>query len=141
MEKYTSFFKKHFISIGGATIVILIIALFSIQSGCETKRFNQTIDNRSTDANKAVQEAANANNAAINASIERRAEDALREKVIEPKLDAARRSSQNSKAELDAARKTYNEKKNNPSNLSRSRADNCRDLSALFPNVVFEDCQ
>jgi len=140
MEKLTAFFKKHIISIVGAAIVLSIIAFFSIQSGCETKEFNQTVDKHRNQANKAVQEAANAQNQATNTSIERRTEDTIREKTITPKLDGARRRSQNSKAELEAARKTYNEQKSNTSNLSRLPADNCIDLGSLFPDVRFEDC-
>lgn len=141
MEVIKSFCKKNVISIIGGTTVLLIIAFFSIQSGCETKQFNQTVDNRSIQANKAVQEAANAQNAAINSSIERQTEDAVREKIIAPKLGEARRRSQNSKAALDAEKQKYSNAKNNISNLSNSDADNCRELSRLFPNVRFEDCQ
>lgn len=141
MENLKSTFKRYWISVVGAGVVLLIIAIFWLGGVLETKQFNRTVDNQQTQSNKAVREAINANNSAVNASIERRTEDAVRETTIKPKLTDVRRQSQISKAELDAAKRRYENAKINSSNLSSSDADNCRKLRELFPNTKFADCQ
>ena len=140
-NKLKTFLKSHLWMIIIVGLAVAAIAFFSIQTGCETKQFNQTVGNRRNEANKAVQEAVNANNAAVNISIERQVEDGMREQTITPELGRRRRNSENSKTALEEARKTHHEKKNDTSNLSRSESDNCRELAGLFPDIRFEDCQ
>ena len=139
MNKLKTIFKTHWISIVGASIVIFILLIGYL--GCQTNELQQTVDNQTNQANKAVREAANHNNAAVNASIERRSEDAYREKVITPKLEQTRRKSQNSKAEIEKAEKEFQNAKTNRSNLNRSIADNCAELSRLYPDTTFQYCQ
>ena len=139
-NKLKTFLKPHLGLIVLIALAVFAFTIFFVQSGCETAEFNRAIDNQSNQSNKAVQEAVNANNAAVNVSIERRTEDAVREQVITPKLEQSRRRSANSAIALEAARKTYNEKKTHTANLSTSDADNCRELLRLFPNVRFADC-
>jgi hypothetical protein len=142
MNNLKSLFKKHLISIVGGSIVVLILVIGYLGCGpTEGERLQQTVTNQSNQVNEAVQEAANARDVAANASIERLTTDAVREKTITPKLGASRRKSQQSKADLRKARKTYNEKQNDTSLLSNSDSDNCRKLAELFPNVRFADCR
>ena len=141
MEKLKSFLNSYFWLIVVFILLITGIFTFLIASLLEQSNFEKTISNQSVEAKKAVQEANNANTNAANSDIERRTEDVMREKTITPKLDSARRKSQNSSRELEKARKSYNEKKNNTDHLSNSDADNCRELLSLFPDIRFEDCQ
>jgi predicted negative regulator of RcsB-dependent stress response len=138
MEKLKSFCKKHIISIIGSVVVILILVIGYL--GCGTDQLQQTVTTQQTASNTAVQQAANAQNAAVNASIERQVEDGLRNKVITPKLDDARRRSQNSKTELKRARQQLNETTKNLYNTNASRIANCAELERLHPDTRFEYC-
>src|SRR5207237_8566480 len=77
-------------------------------------------------------EASNSNANAANFNVERRTEDGVREKVIKPKLEAARRNSQNSQAELDKAKRKYENENTNHQNLNSTQSDNCDDLHPLL---------
>lgn len=139
MKNFTSFCKKHFVSILGAAIVVLILAVGYL--GCRRDEIQETITEQRTGSQNAVREAANASNAAVNASAVRQVEDGLRNKIIAPKLDHARRQSQNSKAAVLRAEKEIQNAKTNLSNLNRTIADNCAELGRLFPDTQFEYCR
>lgn len=141
MENLKSILNQNFWLIVIVWLAVVASLVFWISSSpSDQEILDQTAANQSVEANKAVREAMNARDAAVNVSVERRTEDAARERIIKPKLDNARRQSRNSKAALEAARKTYNDKKSNTENLSASNADNCAALGRLFPNVRFDDC-
>lgn len=88
-----------------------------------------------------TREAANASANAANAAITRAVEDGVREKVIIPKLETARRNSSNSKTALNAAKRKYENEKLHPENLNSKLSDNCAALRRLFPNTAFDDCR
>ena len=135
-------FNKYFWLIALVWVIAIGAFVFWLASGpSEDEVLQQTVTNQQTEANKAVQQAANHNSAAVNASIERRSEDAVREKVITPKLNDLRRRSQNSKRELEKTQKDYQNAKTNLSNLNRSVTDNCSELKRLYPDTRFEYCQ
>ncbi|HEY0051189.1 MAG TPA: hypothetical protein VGB68_17980 [Pyrinomonadaceae bacterium] len=102
--------------------------------------FNSTVQNNRTQSQTAVTEAQNAQQKAGGFAVERQIEDGLREKVIAPKLETARRNSQNSKSDLERSKKKYFDETKNTQNLSANRADNCRDLNELFANTNFQYC-
>ena len=139
MEKFKEFTNQYFWLIFIAFAALMIVVIVSIYPLFNS--VDKTITNQPNESKKAVQEANNANRGVANFDIERRTEDVIREKTIAPKLEKLRRNSQNSKTEVEKARKTYNEKKNDTSNLSNSDADNCSKLKNLFPNIRFQDCQ
>lgn len=124
----------------GFLILISVLANRVYQNYTAAK-FEKTITGQNIEADKAKNEAANANANTANFDIERRTEDVVRTQTIAPKLETARRKSQNSKIELEKARKTYNETNKNLHNANASRADNCLELANLFPDIRFEDCQ
>lgn len=127
-------------------IVLIAVALvgigtFFIAGVYQEKKFDQTVTNQRTEANKSLQESRTESGVAANYSIERRTEDAIREKTIAPKLGEARRRSDNSKTNLETAKKNYELKKFDTENLTSDDSLNCRNLAELFPNVEFESCQ
>lgn len=132
--------KKHLPAFIALALIVLIVAGFWFAGYLSEKRFDAGIDNLSTGSQTAVREAANAQNAAVNSEVERSIEDAVREKVIAPKLDVARRNSNNSKTTLEKARRKYSDEKITHKNISSSVTDNCLKLRELYPNTRFDYC-
>ncbi len=132
--------KKHLPAFIALALIVLIVAGFWFAGYLSEKSFDAGIDNLSTGSQTAVREAANAQNAAVNSEVERSIEDAVREKVIAPKLDVARRNSNNSKTTLEKARRKYSDEKITHKNISNSRAANCEQLARLYPNTRFDYC-
>jgi hypothetical protein len=122
-----------------AAVVLIAFAVATTHQACSNAATERNIDSSRQQANTAVNQAARSEANAANASIERRSEDAVREKVIQPKLEAARRNSEQSKSALDEAKRKYNEK-TDPQTLNSSRADNCARLQRDFPDTNFEYC-
>lgn len=142
MDKLKTLYNKYFWLIALVWVIAIGAFIFWLASGPRSGEvLQQTVTNQTAAANKAVREAANAQNAAVNASIERRSEDAVREKVITPKLEQTRRRSQNSKVELEKTQKELENAKTNLSNLNRSISDNCAELERLYPDTDFQYCQ
>ena len=139
-EKIKTFLNQYFWLIFMIWLWIIFVVVFSLQSSCENTSFNKGVTDQNIEAGKAENEASNANTNAANFDVNRRTEDVIRAKTIAPKLEKARQNSQNSKIELEKARKTYNEKKNSTDNPSNSDADNCFELERLFANVRFDGC-
>jgi hypothetical protein len=127
-----------------AIITLAIIALgvfgFWFAGYLSEKSFDRQIDNLQTNSRTEVTEAANHQKAAANSEVERRTEDGVREKVIVPKLDVARRRSQSSKVELEKAKNKLKENEKNIHDLNASRAANCAELRRQFPDTRFEYC-
>jgi hypothetical protein len=125
------------------TIVVFALAIVAGYRACgdasQQRRANSNINSTRREANTAVNQAVLSEANAANASIERRSEDAVREKTIQPKLEQARRNSATSKTALDEAKRKYNEK-TDPQILNPSRADNCLRLQRDFPDTNFEYC-
>lgn len=140
MNKIKEILQKQFWLIAVFWLVLIFASLFWLFGKVETNQFNNAVNTSVNQANKAVKQAANAQTSAANFDIERRAEDVVREKTITPKLDAARGNSKDSQAALKKARKHYDEKKHDTTNLSRNSADNCLALRRLFPDTRFAYC-
>ena len=140
MNKLKELLNTYFWLIVIVFLIVVFVLTHSIYSNWQDGAANRTVSQQQTQANTAVKQGANAQNAAVNSDIERRSEDARREKTITPKLDESRRRSNSSKAELDAAKRRYENAKNNTANLSVDSIDNCRKLKELFPDVRFNDC-
>ena len=139
-EKLKTVLNQYFWLIVIVFLIVVAVLTYLISSVSEQSKFNGTISNQTSQANKAVQEATNANASAANFDTTRRTEDAIREKTIEPKLDAARRKSQTSKIEVEKARKQLENEKLNLQNLNRDVAANCAELKQLFPDTTFQYC-
>lgn len=142
MEKLKSFVNHYFWLIAAVLFVAMsAIFLISIVGSYKTAKFNKEIEKQNAEANTAIKDAQNNNTNAANFDIDRSQEDVIRAETIQPKLAHLRRQSRNSKLELTRTRKSYNEKKNDTSNLSNSDALNCLELNRLFTNVRFNDCR
>lgn len=138
MNKFAAFVKNYYWLIAVAIVIAGTIWLSGV---IEEKSFDNKISTQNAESNSAVSEAQNSAAVAANFSIERRSEDAVREKVITPKLETARRRSENSKNELETAKKQYENSKNNRMDTNRSVTDNCAQLARLYPDKKFEYCQ
>ncbi|HEX8637361.1 MAG TPA: hypothetical protein VF692_04815 [Pyrinomonadaceae bacterium] len=134
-------FKRYLPAIIALAVIVALVLVFWFVGYLSERKFDAAIDNLQTNSQNEVKQAANHNNAAINAQVTRQIEDGVREKVIKPKLDAARRSSESSKLNLEKARRKYSDEKINPTNLSSSAADNCARLANLYPDTKFEYCR
>lgn len=128
-----------------AGLVILVAVCSGIvfyQTSCRTTNaVQQAVENNRTGAQAAASESANAQKAAANSSVERRTEDAIREKTIKPRLEVVRQKSAQSAQEIKAATRKYENEKTNSQNLTVDNSDNCRKLRELFPNAQFDDCR
>lgn len=133
--------KKYLPAIICIVVLAALVFGFWFVGYLSEKSFDRQVDNLQTNSQTEVKQAANHSNAAINAQVTRQIEDGVRERVIKPKLDAARRSSESSKIEMEKARRKYNDEKNNPTNLTNSAADNCARLANLYPDTKFEYCR
>lgn len=116
------------------------LVVVALQSDCHEKRVDSTVRTQQTEAARQANIAAQSSTNANLSNEARQTEDRLREKVIAPKLEQARRRSADSKRELEKARKNLNDAKNNLHNLNVTRADNCLKLRELFPNERFDYC-
>lgn len=132
--------KKYLPAFASLALIVLIVAGFWFAGYLSEKSFNAGIDNLSNNSQTHVREAANAQNAAVNSEVERRTEDAVREKVITPKLGDARQNSNNSKTTLEKAKRTYSDEQITHKNISSSVIDNCLKLRELYPNTRFDYC-
>ena len=141
MEKFKSFLNSYFWLIALIFVLIIGVLVFSIASAYQEQSLQKSITAGVSEAGKAKNEAANANTDAANFDVNRRTEDVIREKTIAPKLDAARRRSNNSKLELEKAKRKLDETKKTLHNSNVSRADNCAELGQLFPDETFAYCQ
>ena len=112
MEKLKTFLNQYFWLIVVTFLALLAITVFTFYAVFDANSFDKTITDQITESKKAVGEANNANTNTEMSDTTRRSEDVIREKTIAPKLEKARRDSQNSKIELEKAKKTYNEKQN-----------------------------
>ncbi|MCD9186740.1 MAG: hypothetical protein LUM44_09920 [Pyrinomonadaceae bacterium] len=135
----TNFLKKYWIAFAAlfAAAILFLLISSGIES-CRTRQFDKTVDTIQTATENTLKEAAKDQKEADNSSIERRTEDAIRERVIKPKLDNVRRRSQTSKVELENLKK-----RNETKNLHNSNASldlNCAELKRLYPDAQFEYC-
>ncbi len=140
MNKFKKILNSYFYLLVIVGLILIAACAFSIKNWYDTREFNRAAAVQSIEANKAVQEAQNANNQAAVLDLERRTEDVLRDSVIEPKLNRSRRKSANSKIELQRAKQKYSDEKIIHKNISSSVVDNCLRLHRLFPAEKFEYC-
>lgn len=141
MNTIKLYFKQYLWLIILAGLLLLGTGVYFLGGYLEEKSFDKTVQTQTNQANTAVRESKIESGVAANLSIERRAEDAVRERVIKPKLDDARRRSSNSQSKLATAQKQYENSKKNPTDFNRSVVDNCAQLKRAYPNVTFEYCQ
>lgn len=127
--------------------LIILCGLFAVggltfwaHQSYQEHRTDSEIKQTQTEAHTAVNQAVESETEAANTSIERQSEDAVREKVIRPRLETARRNANSSKIELDLAKQKFNEK-TNPHDANGTWADNCARLKRVFPDDTFEYCQ
>lgn len=126
-----------------AGLIILVAVCSGIvfyQTSCRTDVVQQAVENNRIESQTAASESANAQKAAANSSQERRTEDEIREKTIKPRLEAARRKSAQSAQEIEVLRRRYENEKQNLHDSNASRASNCSELHALFPDEKFDYC-
>lgn len=135
-----AFFKKYLPAVLALAAIALVVSGFWFAGYLSEKSFDRTIDNLHTGAQNEVKQAANASNAAASAQMTRSIEDGVREQVIAPKLETARRRSQSSRIELEKAQTKYDNEKITHPRVSNSRAVNCVQLKRLYPNTRFEYC-
>jgi len=139
MNKLKELGNTYFWMIVAVWVVGICIAIY-LFSAWQEGATNRAVTSQTNQANNAVKQAQNAANVAANFDIERRAEDAVRETVLKPRLDESRRKSQTSKAELDAAKRRHQENAKTPKNFNSSVSDNCAELARLYPDVEFQYC-
>jgi hypothetical protein len=144
MENTKTIFKNHAPAFVAFALLVLCVFGFWIagylSERSSDRSFNSSMTNTTGDARNSLREAANATNAAVNAQIERQTEDGVRTRVIVPKLEAARRQSQNSKIQIEKAKEKYSDENITHENVSNSRVVNCIQLKRLYPNRQFEYC-
>jgi len=139
--KIPEFFKSRTnVSLLFAGLLVCLYLCLQISSFFHERSVDSAVNQQTTQATRQIgiaeQSAANANVS----QAARQSEDIVREKVIVPRLNEARRRSEQTKAELEKARQNLNNAKQNLHNLNASRLDNCRRLRELFPNETFEYC-
>lgn len=139
MKKIFAFFKAH-IFLTAFVVSALVCAGCLIYQFAVGPSLNEVIQINQASSQNDVRQADSLEKQQVNSEVERRTEDGVREQVITPKLDAARRNSAHSAQSLKTAKSKYENEKTNTSNLSVSQSDNCRELADLFANVIFEDC-
>ncbi len=90
-------FKQYFPALLALAALVILVSGIWFKGYLSEKSFDNEIDNLQTNSQNATTEAANHKEAAANSYIERSIEDGVREKVIAPKIETARRRSENSK--------------------------------------------
>ena len=138
MDKLKYFLNSYFWLVILLVFVVLAVGTFYVAGIYREGQRGKIIHQSEIQANTAVVESINAAKNADNSSIERKTEDAVRQKTITPNLETARRNSQTSKTELEKLQNSN--AKINLHNANSSLADNCRKLRDLFPNEKFEYC-
>lgn len=121
---------------------LLVTAISNGFENAQVERLNKQAAGKQAEANKSLDQA-NAE------AVDRKAEDKLRERTIEPQLEQATQNSQAARERARQAERNYEKSRTRPSGTD-SRVDpdqrllherNCTDLRELYPGERIAGCE
>ncbi len=139
MKNLKEIYRQYFWLIVIAAVIVAAGTVYWLAGKHQEHKVDNAIQQSREAAKAEVNSAAISETTAANTSIERRTEDSVRDAVIRPKLENARRNADRSRSTVDKAKERLNEKPQ-ISNTD-TWADNCRRLERVFPDTEFEYCK